>query len=191
MGALARTLQVIVELWLPAIILLVALTLILGVKRIWTVLGLVAVGLLVFAIGRRIATTPDVQLNTSPATITPAAAIESLPVDQAEITDLKITGSTAPWSFTGTVINRNPEHTLLSATIHVIRRDCYEGALDPSGCVTLWETKKRVNLQIPPGKQQSFVEQMSPRGSVARPKGVLKDEFEVLGLTGRPAAASP
>lgn len=189
MGAIARALEVIAELWLPAVILLVVLTLILGVKRIWTVLGLVVVGLFVFAVARRLATTPDTEPESGPSATTPAAAIESLQTNQADVTDLTITGSTAPWEFSGTVVNRNREHTLLSATIHVIRRDCYAGALDLSGCVLLWETNKRVNLEIPPGQQQRFIEQMSPRAAVARPQGTIKDEFELVGLTGRRSEA--
>jgi hypothetical protein len=185
MGAIARALEIIAELWVPAVFLLVVLTLVLGVKRIWTVLGLVVVGLFVFAVVRRIATTPEAEPDAGPVAITPAAAIESLSVDQAAVAELEITGSTAPWKFTGTIVNRSNEHTLRSATIHVIRRDCYPGALDPSGCMVLWESSKRVNLETPPGEQQRFVEQLSPRASVARPQGTVQDEFELIGLTGR------
>lgn len=187
MGAIARALELVIELWLPALILLVVLTLILGVKRIWTVLGLVAVCLFAIAVYRRVTTSPeDATENT---TLLPAAAIESLPPDHAEADDLSITGSNAPWEFRGTLINRDKEHTLLSATIRITRRDCYAGALDPSGCVVLWDGSKRVDLQTPPGQQQQFIEALSPRGSVARAQGTVKDEFELVGLTGRRAAA--
>ncbi|MET0657524.1 MAG: hypothetical protein ABW110_05130, partial [Steroidobacteraceae bacterium] len=177
--------EVIVELWVPAVILLVVLTLILGVKRIWTVLALVAVGLFAIAVYRRLATTPDETAETAPATLTPAAAIESLPPDQATVRDLTITGSNAPWDFRGTILNRSGNYILLSATIRIARRDCYEGAMDPSGCVVLWEGSKRVNLQTPPDQQQQFVESISPRGSVPRAQGQVKDEFQLVGLTGK------
>jgi hypothetical protein len=186
MGAIARALEVIAELWLPAVILLVVLTLILGVKRIWTVLGLVAVCLFAIAAYQRVATTPadDSDVTWSPSS-TPASAIDTVGVAQAQIEGLQIIGATAPWEFSGTVINRAPEHTLLSATIRITRRDCFEGALDPSGCVVLWEGSKRVNLSVPPGEQQKFVESVSPRGSVPRAQGMIKDEFVLAGLTGR------
>ena len=185
MGAIARALEVIVELWIPAVILLVVLTLILGVKRIWTVLALVAVGLFAIAVYRRLATTPEEAVENAPSAFTPAAAIESLPPARAIVSDLTITRSTAPWEFRGTVLNRSDDHTLLSATIRITRRDCYEGAMDPSGCVLLWEGSKRVNLQTPPGQQQPFAESISPHGSVPRAQGQIKDEFQLVGLTGK------
>lgn len=187
MGAIARALEVVIELWVPALILLVVLTLILGIKRIWTVLGLVVVCLFAIAVFRRLTTAPEEAVE-KPPTFTPAAAIESLPADQAQADDLSISGSTAPWAFRGTIINHNKEHTLLSATIRITRRDCFEGALDASGCVVLWEGSKRVNLEIPPGQQQQFLEAISPHGSVTRAQGTLKDEFQLTGLTGRPAS---
>lgn len=187
MGAIARAFGVLAELWIAALILLVVLTLILGIKRIWTVLGLVVAGLFIIAVVRRLMTTPEQPAEIPTATVRPAAVITSLPLDQAEVADLAITGITAPWKLQGRIVNRNPEHTLLSATIRIVRRDCYEGALDPSGCVLLWEGSKRVSLSVPPGQQQQFVEQVSPRGSVARAQGTVKDEFELVGLTGRKA----
>jgi hypothetical protein len=190
MGAIARAFGVLAELWIAALILLVVLTLILGVKRIWTVLGLAVAGLFVIAVVRRLATTPEQPAEVPTATIRPAAAIISLPLDRAEVADLAITGITAPWKFQGRVLNRDPDYTLVSATIRIVRRDCYEGALDPTGCVLLWEGSKRVSLSVPPGQQQQFVEQVSPRGSVARAQGTVKDEFELVGLTGRKVDSS-
>jgi hypothetical protein len=186
MGAIARALETVIELWIPAVIALVVLTLILGVKRIWTVLALVAVLLFAIAVVRRLSTEPEETIEV-PKTFTPARTIESLPPDQAEAADLVIRGSTAPWEFSGTITNRDKEHTLLSATIRITRRDCHEGALDPSGCAVLWEGSKRVSLNLPPGEQQKFVESISPRGTVPRAKGTLKDEFRLEGLTGRKA----
>src|SRR5262245_56182122 len=119
MGAIARALEVVIELWVPAVILLVVLTLILGIKRIWTVLGIVAVCLFVIAFYRRLATVPEDAAENAPSTFTPAAAIESLPSDQAQAEDLSISGSNAPWELRGTIINRDKEHTLLSATIRI------------------------------------------------------------------------
>lgn len=185
MGAIARALEVIAELWIPAVILLVVLTLILGVKRIWTVLALVAVCLFALAVYRRLSAVQEDTTDTDAVTSTPAAAIESLPPSQATIEDVAITGSNAPWEFRGTVLNRATTHTLVSATVRITRRDCYEGALDPSGCVVLWEGSKRVNLATPPSGQQRFAEQVSPRGSVPRAQGVVEDEFELVRVTGR------
>lgn len=186
MGVIGRIIEAIIELWIPAIILLVGLTLILGRKRIWTVLALVAVGLFIVAAVKRITSAPDESISRAPIPRTSlATAIDALASNDAELTDLRITGSTAPWRFTGTITNLVKTHTLTSAIVEIRRMDCYEAALDPSGCVVLWKGNKRVDLDVPPSETRSFAEPVSPRGSVPRPQGELRDEFELVGLNGR------
>ena len=47
---------------------------------------------------------------------------------------------------------------LRSVTIRVTRRDCYEGALDPSGCAMLWQDEHWIPVAVPAGQSRDFVE---------------------------------
>jgi hypothetical protein len=66
----------------------------------------------------------------------------------------------------------------------VIRRDCYEGALDPSGCVVLWQDRHWVSLSVPPEQTRDFATSVWMRGAAPRARGTLKDSFEVVAASG-------
>ena len=55
--------------------------------------------------------------------------------DGAVTDSLRMSGGGAPFELRGRIANNTTDTTLRSVTIRVTRRDCYEGALDPSGCV--------------------------------------------------------
>jgi hypothetical protein len=75
--------------------------------------------------------------------------------------------------------------------VRITRRDCFEGALDPSGCALLWQGIKRIDLDVPPGQRHQFDEPVSPRGSVPRARGEMRDHFELRALNGRRPESSP
>jgi hypothetical protein len=70
---------------------------------------------------------------TSPATVLQPIALDLVVTD-----GLQLTGGGAPYELSGRIQNKS-EALLRSVTVLVTRRDCYEGALDPSGCVVLWQ----------------------------------------------------
>jgi hypothetical protein len=66
----------------------------------------------------------------------------------------------------------------------VTRRDCYEGALDPSGCVVLWQDRHWLSLSVPPEQTRDFSTSVWMRGAAPRSRGTLKDSFEIVAASG-------
>ena len=115
---------------------------------------------------------------TSPAT--PLA----VPTDLIEMKEVRLLGSGAPFELRGRIANRSADMQLKSVTILVTRRDCYEGALDPSGCAVLWQDRHWMPLTAPPLEEREFSSSIWMRGSAPRPRGELRDSFELVSATG-------
>lgn len=131
-------------------------------------------------------TTQDSDRRGAPTS--PAAVLQPVPLDAVAAEDLRLSGAGAPFELKGRVSNDTQDLLLRSVTLHVVRRDCYEGALDPSGCVILWQDRPWVPLSIPPGEAREFAISIWMRGAAGRPRGRVQDSFEVIAATGAPAA---
>lgn len=115
---------------------------------------------------------------TSPATVLQPVALDAVVVD-----DLQLTGGGAPFELTGRIENES-DVLLRSVTVLVTRRDCFEGALDPSGCVVLWQDKHWMPVSVPPQQTREFASSVWMRGAAPRARGTLKDSFEVVAAAG-------
>jgi len=131
--------------------------------------------------------------QTESGTITPRAQPESpaatsmlIPIDSISIADLRLTGGGAPYEFSGRVVNNRTDVQLKTIRFEVIRRDCYEGALDPSGCVVLWRDRPWVERRVPPGEARDFAVSIWAHGSAPRARGTTRDEFKIVDVTGEP-----
>ena len=115
---------------------------------------------------------------TSPATVMQPIALDRIVVDS-----LRLSGSGAPFELSGRIQNKS-DVQLRSVTVLVTRRDCYEGALDPSGCVVLWQDRHWVPVSVPTEQAREFSTSVWMRGAAPRPRGTLKDSFEVVAASG-------
>ena len=116
--------------------------------------------------------------STSPATV-----MQPIAPDQVVADGLELTGGGAPFELRGRIENKSGM-LLRTVTVLVTRRDCYEGALDPSGCVVLWQDRHWLPLSVPSGQNRDFSISIWMRGAAPRPRGTLKDSFEVVAASG-------
>ena len=117
----------------------------------------------------------------------PAAPVTVVPLELVELKDLKLSGSGAPFELRGRVANRAADMQLKSITIVIIRRDCHEGALDPTGCNVLWQDRHWMPITAPPLEEREFSSSIWMRGSAPRPRGDIQDSFELVAATGEAA----
>jgi len=96
---------------------------------------------------------------------------------------VKMSGGGAPFELRGRIENKS-DAQLKSVTLLVTRRDCFEGALDPTGCAVLWRDKHWISIVIPPGEARDFSSQVWMRGAAPRVRGTLKDSSEVVAASG-------
>lgn len=129
---------------------------------------------------------PKVQQRGKPTS--PAAALEIITPDEVQIDSLKMTGGGAPFELQGRVENRSAA-LLKSITLLVTRRDCFEGALDPSGCTVLWQDRHWILVSVPPGQARDFSSSVWMRGAAPRARGTIKDSFAVVAASGEIAPA--
>lgn len=142
---------------------------------------------LAWALYQRLTLPPDADLlGTRGMSSSPASLSQPVPVADIELTDLTLTGGGAPFELRGRIANRNTVLQLSAMTLRTTRRDCYAGAVDPSGCVILWQDRHWIRWQVPPGATRDFVETIWAHTPVARARGTIKDEFELLDATGTP-----
>jgi hypothetical protein len=114
----------------------------------------------------------------------PAVQLRSVPVTLVSAEDLRLTGSGAPFELRGRIVNRAADVALRSVTIRLTRRDCYEGALDPSGCVTLWTDEHWIAVSVPAQAARDFADSIWMRGAAPRPRGTVRDDFEIIAAAG-------
>jgi hypothetical protein len=98
--------------------------------------------------------------------------------------DLRLVGSGAPFELRGRIVNSASDTALKSVTIRVTRRDCYQGALDPSGCVKLWQDDHWITLAVPARQSRDFVDSIWMHGNAPRARGTVQDVFELIAATG-------
>jgi hypothetical protein len=124
---------------------------------------------------------PQVQQRGRPTS--PAAVLQIITPEQVRVGNLKMSGGGAPFELQGRIENRS-DALLKSVTLLVTRRDCYEGALDPSGCAVVWQDRHWISIVVPPGEARDFSSQVWMRGAAPRIRGTLKDSFEVTAASG-------
>ncbi len=124
---------------------------------------------------------PQVQQRGRPTS--PAAALQIIAPNEVQMDNVKMSGGGAPFELRGRIENRS-DALLKSVTLLVTRRDCFEGALDPSGCTVLWQDKHWISIAIPPGEARDFSSSVWMRGAAPGARGTIKDSFEVVAASG-------
>jgi hypothetical protein len=114
----------------------------------------------------------------------PAAAPRSIPLTMVAAEDLRLSGGGAPFELRGRIVNSTSDATLKSVTIRVTRRDCYEGAVDPSGCVKLWQDDHWIAITVPARQAREFVDSIWMHGNAPRARGTVQDAFELIAAAG-------
>jgi hypothetical protein len=130
---------------------------------------------------------PAVQQRGRPTS--PAAALQTISTDLIVVDNLQLTGGGAPFELSGRIQNRSAS-LLKSLTVLVTRRDCFEGALDPTGCVILWQDRHWMPMSVPPGQTRDFSSSVWMRGAAPRARGTLKDSFEIVTASGELATST-
>lgn len=123
----------------------------------------------------------DLPARGSPSS--PALIVKPFPAARLEATNLRLLGG-APFELRGHIANRSADMRLKSFTVSIVRRDCYEGALDPSGCVVLWQGQQWVELALAPGEDREFSNSFWTRGEVPRVRGTIQDEIRIVAAEG-------
>ena len=171
-----------------AIIAITLLTITLTKRGIVRVIGgVLLAGLIVFGLVLRLATKTDPDpdgLRGKPSS--PALAVTAIPLDSIELENLKLTGGGAPFELRGSIRNSSSDTRVRSLTIRIVRRDCYEGALDPSGCVVIWQDQHWMSISVPPGSRRDFANTFYARTPITRQRGTLRDEFKLVSVSGAP-----
>lgn len=128
----------------------------------------------------------DVLKRVENPTLTGTPSIQAFvpPLDSVSVQDLQLSGSGAPWRFSGKVANLSTEYQISSATFRITRFDCYQGAGTPDDCLAVWRGEQTVALNLPAQQTRNFVTEIWLHGSALRLKGNAKDEFALLRLTG-------
>lgn len=153
--------------------------------------GCVILGLmLIWGMVQRLGTDdPPAVVSTRGRPMPPTTAVRVFPPEALETSNLRIAGNGAPFEVRGHVLNKATDMRLKSFTLRIARRDCYEGALDPSGCELLWQSTQWVELPLPAGEARDFASSFWMRGEVPRAKGKTEDTIEVISADGEPVAA--
>jgi hypothetical protein len=146
--------------------------------------GIALAALLSWGLYQRLNTHPDTQpLPPRGKSSSPALVTQSMPLAAVELSNLKLSGA-APFELRGSIANRSADTRLTALTLRTIRRDCYEGAIDPSGCVVIWDDQHWIRWSVPPGETREFVETIWAHTAVPRARGTIKDEFELIAANG-------
>lgn len=119
----------------------------------------------------------------------PATVVQVIAPDQVVVDNLQMTGGGAPFELHGRIENKS-DALLKSVTLLVTRRDCYAGALDPSGCAVLWQDRHWISIAIPPGQARDFSSSVWMRGAAPGVRGKVQDSFEVVAASGEMASIS-
>lgn len=114
----------------------------------------------------------------------PAAELRSVPLTMVAAENLHLSGGGAPFELRGRIANNTSDVTLRSVTIRLIRRDCYQGAVDPSGCMQLWQDDHWIAIAVPAGQARDFVEAIWMHGNAPRARGTVQDTFELIAASG-------
>lgn len=173
---------------LAAIFLLIAL----AIPRLRPVgiVGCIVLGLMLsWGMLQRLRQEPAPAERGSPGS--PALIARPFPLEAIGVTKLSLSGNGAPFELRGHIANESRDMRLRSFTVEITRRDCFEGALDPSGCAILWQGQQWVELALAPQESREFFNPFWARGEVQRVRGTPRDEIRIVAAEGEPAAVAP
>lgn len=177
---------------LAALCLLIALRV--PQLRIAALAGFVALSLLLaWGMLQRVRSPAEqvqVPKRSSGEPVSPAAVVSAFRLDDIATTDLHLVGSGAPFELRGRIGNQSTEMELRSFTVAMTRRDCFPGALDPSGCDLIWSNEQWFAFTLVPGEAREIAATFWARGVVPHERGTIQDSFEIVSATGRPAPRS-
>lgn len=147
--------------------------------------GCVVLGImLVWGMLQRLSGDAPDSASTRGSPTAPTTALQPFPLQALETSNLHIAGNGAPFELRGHAANASTDMRLRSFTVRITRRDCFEGALDPSGCVLLWQSTQWVELPLAAGEGREFASSFWTRGEVARARGRTEDDIEVISADG-------
>lgn len=149
--------------------------------------SVVLAGLLAWGLVQRLAMKPGLETERGKPS-SPAAAIEAMPLSAVAVSELQLTGGGAPFELRGVIDNHSAATRLRSITLRIARRDCFEGAIDPTGCVVTWQDQHWIQMDVLPMTQRRFVSSFYARTGVPTTRGTVKHDFELVGATGQPIA---
>ena len=115
--------------------------------------------------------------------------MQTIATELVVIDDAQLSGSGAPFELRGRITNKS-DALLKSVTLLVTRRDCFEGALDPTGCAVVWQDRHWMSVSIPPQQARDFSNSVWMRGAAPGGRGVRKDSFEIVAAAGEIAPPS-
>ena len=134
--------------------------------------------------------TPAPALPARGVPVSPGIVVGALPLEVVSLSGLQLSGGGAPFQLSGRVANQSADRLLKSVTVQMTRRDCFAGALDPSGCDLLWQTQQWISLSVPPQQDRQFAISFWAHGSAQRARGTVADSFKLVAATGEPASAA-
>lgn len=176
--------------WILAAICLLLLLLVPRLRPA-AIAGLVILGaLLLWGVIERVRGTDAANAPERGRPSAPASVAQSFPVTNVELNHIELTGAGAPFRLAGRVTNTSAQMRLKSFMLDITRHDCYEGALDPSGCIVRWHSRQWVEVGVPPQEARDFVTSIWERGDVTRVQGKARDEFKVIAASGEPQQGS-
>lgn len=153
------------------------------------VVGLVILGaLLLWGVIERVRGTDPSAVTERGRPTTPASATLAFPLEELRLSDLKLEGGGAPFKLSGRATNQSAQWRLKSIMLDITRRDCYEGALDPSGCAVIWRGRQWIEVSVPPQQARDFATSIWARGDAARAAGTIRDDFEIVAASAESAS---
>lgn len=175
---------------LAAFCLLLALTV--PRLRLAGIVGCVLLGLMLgWGMIQRLRAPASPAAPTRGIPVSPGVVLGAFPLDAVSAVGLQLSGGGAPFQLRGRIVNESGSLLLRSVTVQLTRRDCFAGALDPSGCDMLWQTQQWISLVVPPRQERQFATSFWAHGSAQRVRGTVADSFKVVAATGEPAAEVP
>lgn len=172
--------------WILAVILLIVI-LAAPRSRPVALVGLaILIGMLGWGVFERLRGGDPVQQPERGRPTTPAATLQTFPLDRIRLENFALSGGGAPFRLTGRVGNDSSGLLLKSMTLDIVRRDCHEDALDPSGCALLWQTRQWIDLSVPPQEERNIAISIWARGDAPSAVGTVRDEFKLVMANGQP-----
>lgn len=175
--------------WILAAVLLVIALAAPRLRAVSIVGLLVLAALLAWGVAQRVRVDAEPEIAERGRPSSPATALQAAPLDEIGMETIRLSGGGAPFELTGRIVNRSRDLQLKSVTIRITRRDCYAGALDPTGCAVLWQDRHWMPLLVPPQQTRAFSSSIWMRGAAPRPRGEIQDSFELIAATAETASS--
>jgi hypothetical protein len=173
--------------WILAAIFLLLMLAVPKMRPVAAVGCVILGGLLLWAVIERVRGPDPGAVPERGRPTTPVTATRTFPLEELQLSNLKLEGGGAPFRLTGRATNRSTELGLKSLMLDISRRDCHEDALDPSGCAVIWRGRHWVEVSVPPQQARDFATSIWARGDAARVVGTTRDDFQIVAASAEPA----